>query len=151
MEIPELKNLASDIRARIIENSHKTQTPHLGSCLSCVDILVAAYFHALRIDPKRPADPDRDRFILSKGHGAAALFQVLALRGFYPADMLKSYGEDGGIFRRTSTDTFALAGHRGGNRLAGTRHADGVGHGAVSADPAPELQRYRAAVRRRMQ
>jgi len=98
VEIQELKNLASDIRARIIENSHKTQTPHLGSCLSCVDILVAAYFRALRIDPKRPADPDRDRFILSKGHGAAALFQVLALRGYYPADMLKSYGEDGGIF-----------------------------------------------------
>lgn len=98
LNINELERLASTIRARIIENSHKTQTPHLGSCLSCVDILVAAYFHALRIDPKHPQDPDRDRFILSKGHGAAALFQVLALKGFYPEAMLDTYGEDGGVF-----------------------------------------------------
>ena len=81
MSIEELRRLASEIRARIIENSHKTSTPHLGSCLSCTDILVAAYFHALRIDPTKPRDPDRDRFILSKGHGAAALFQVLAIKG----------------------------------------------------------------------
>lgn len=98
MRLEELQRLASEIRARIVENSHKTSTPHLGSCLSCVDILVAAYFHALRIDPAKPQDPDRDRFILSKGHGAAALFQVLAIKGFYPEKMLETYGEDGGIF-----------------------------------------------------
>lgn len=98
MTIEELQRLASEIRARIIETSHRTSTPHLGSCLSCVDILVAVYFQTLRIDPARPQDPDRDRFILSKGHGAAALFQVLALRGFYPVKMLDTYGEDGGIF-----------------------------------------------------
>ncbi len=94
----ELERIARNIRARIIETSHRTQTPHLGSCLSCVDILVAAYFETLRIDPSRPADEERDRFILSKGHGAAALFQVLAVRGFYPESMLDTYGEDGGIF-----------------------------------------------------
>jgi transketolase len=98
LNIDEIKRLAAQIRARIIENSHKTQTPHLGSCLSCTDILVAAYFHTLRIDPQQPHDPDRDRFILSKGHGAAALFQVLALKGFYPEAMLATYGEDGGLF-----------------------------------------------------
>jgi transketolase len=98
LNIEELEQMARTIRARIIENSHKTQTPHLGSCLSCVDILVAAYFHALRIDPARPQDSNRDRFILSKGHGAAALFQVLALKGFYPEAMLATYGEDGGVF-----------------------------------------------------
>ena len=96
--ISELEQLAREIRGRIIENSHRTQTPHLGSCLSCVDILVAAYFQTLRVDPKNPRDPNRDRFILSKGHGAAALFQVLALRGYYPETMLESYGEDGGVF-----------------------------------------------------
>jgi len=96
--IKELEQMARNIRVRIIENSHKTQTPHLGSCLSCVDILVAAYFAALRIDPDKPADEDRDRFILSKGHAAPALFQVLALRGYYPESMLDSYGEDGGVF-----------------------------------------------------
>lgn len=98
LDTEELKGLARTIRARIVENAHKTNTPHLGSCLSCVDILVAVYFHVLRIDPTRARDPDRDRFILSKGHGAAALFQVLALRGFYPESMLETYGQDGGVF-----------------------------------------------------
>ncbi|MBB3213001.1 transketolase [Herbaspirillum sp. Sphag1AN] len=97
-DISELKNIASRIRGRIIATSHQTHTPHLGSCLSCVDILIAAYFSTLKIDPAKPSDPERDRFILSKGHGAAALFQVLALRGFYPEAMLESYGVDGGIF-----------------------------------------------------
>jgi transketolase len=98
VNVEELQRIAREIRARIIENSHKTSTPHLGSCLSCTDILIAAYFSTLRIDPKKPHDPDRDRFILSKGHGAAALFQVLALRGFYPEKMLDNYGENGSIF-----------------------------------------------------
>jgi transketolase len=97
-KIRELEQTARIIRARIIENSHRTQTPHLGSCLSCVDILVAAYFEVLRIDPAKPTGNDRDRFILSKGHGAAALFQVLALRGYYPESMLDHYGEDGSVF-----------------------------------------------------
>jgi transketolase len=97
-DIKRLENIARTIRARIIETSHKTNTPHLGSCLSCVDVLVAAYFHVLRIDPARPRAPERDRFILSKGHGAAALFQVLGLRGFYPESMLETYGQDGSLF-----------------------------------------------------
>jgi transketolase len=108
--LPELDALARKTRMRIIENSHKTQTPHLGSCLSCVDILIAAYFHVLRIDPAAPADPMRDRFILSKGHGAAALFQVLALRGFYPESLLDSYGEDGGVFAEHPPTPAHLAG-----------------------------------------
>ena len=94
----DLEDKARLLRARIIETSHRTNTPHLGSCLSCVDILVASYFGVLRIDPKKPRDPARDRFILSKGHGAAALFQVLALRGFYPEAMLDAYGQDGSLF-----------------------------------------------------
>src|SRR5882672_10165770 len=96
--VPELAALARTIRGRIVENSHRTQTPHLGSCLSCVDILVAAYFETLRIDTRKPTGGDRDRFILSKGHGAAALFQVLALRGYYPESMLDDYGKDGSVF-----------------------------------------------------
>ncbi len=110
MNVAKLQEIASEIRGRIISNSHKTQTPHLGSCLSCVDILVAAYFHSLRIDPQKPNDPERDRFILSKGHGAAALFQVLAMRGFYPEAMLDSYGQDGGIFAEHPPTPDHLAG-----------------------------------------
>jgi transketolase len=93
-----LDQVARLIRARIVETSHRSGTPHLGSCLSCVDILVAAYFSALRLDPAAPRDPARDRFILSKGHGAPALFQVLAERGFFPVSRLDTYGEDGGLF-----------------------------------------------------
>lgn len=98
MSVDDIHARARVLRSRIIETSHRTGTPHLGSCLSCVDILTAIYFSALNIDPSEPRAPDRDRFILSKGHGAAALFQVLAMRGFYPESMLDDYGKDGGLF-----------------------------------------------------
>ena len=93
----DLDLVARQLRARIIENSSRTGTPHLGSCLSCVDILVALYWRVLRIDPAQARDPDRDRFILSKGHGAPALFHVLARRRFFPETLLDTYGEDGGL------------------------------------------------------
>ena len=96
--LQELDRIARALRARIIETSHRTSTPHLGSCLSCVDILTALYFQVLNIDPARPGHPERDRFILSKGHGAPALFQVLAMRGFYPEAMLENFGQDGSYF-----------------------------------------------------
>ena len=96
--IAELEQRARILRGRIIETSHKASIPHLGSCLSCTDILTALYFSVLRIDPAQPRDSGRDRFILSKGHGAAALFQVLAMRGYYPESRLETYGEDGGVF-----------------------------------------------------
>lgn len=99
MTVPKyLIDMARDIRARVIETSHRAGVPHLGSCLSCVDILVACYFHVLRIDPLDPNDSRRDRFILSKGHAAPALFQVLAKRGFFAEAMLSHYGEDGTFF-----------------------------------------------------
>jgi transketolase len=109
-KIDELKQRASILRARIIETSHKASIPHLGSCLSCVDILTALYFSVLRIDVEAPRAKDRDRFILSKGHGAPALFQVLAMRGFYPEAMLENYGEDGGIFAEHPPEPSQLAG-----------------------------------------
>jgi transketolase len=96
--IPDLELLARELRVRIIETSHKAEIPHLGSCLSCIDILTVLYFSILRINPALPKDEDRDRFILSKGHGAPALFQVLAKRGFYPEIMLETYGENGSLF-----------------------------------------------------
>src|SRR3712207_3672627 len=76
--------------------SHRAKVPHLGSSLSCVDILVAAYWATLRIDPAKPLDPDRDRFILSKGHAATTLYAALAERGFFPAADLDSFAADGG-------------------------------------------------------
>jgi transketolase len=97
-ELPQLAALAQELRYRIVANSSRTGTPHLGSCLSCADILASLYFDFLRIDPRQPGLPERDRFILSKGHGAPALFQILAMRGFYPDARLVDYGQNGSIF-----------------------------------------------------
>jgi transketolase len=108
--IEELESIARKIRARVIETSHRSQTPHLGSCLSCVDILVAAYFRILRVLPGDPGAAGRDRFILSKGHAAPALFQVLAERGFYPLSRLDNYGADGGVFAEHPPTPSHLAG-----------------------------------------
>ncbi|MBI4676459.1 MAG: transketolase [Elusimicrobia bacterium] len=90
-----LEALSRRIRSKVVEMSHKAKTPHLGSALSCVDILVAAYWEALRIDPKRPCDPDRDRLVFSKGHAMTALYAVLAHRGFFPVEALDTYAEPG--------------------------------------------------------
>ena len=89
-----LAAISSRIRARVVEMSHVAETPHLGSSLSCVDMLVAAYCGYLRIDPTQPLAPDRDRFILSKGHAATALYAVLAERGFFDPTLLDTYNED---------------------------------------------------------
>ena len=86
--ISELESIAKSIRGKIVEMSHKSRAAHLGSSLSCVDILVAAYWAALSVDPKKPSYPVRDRFILSKGHAAAAIFATLAFKGFFPKDLL---------------------------------------------------------------
>lgn len=98
LSVEALEQLAREIRFRTIRNSHLTGTPHLGSCLSCTDLLVWLYWNVLQLDPQSPQAPDRDRFILSKGHAAPVLFQVLAERGFYPRANLEDYGQDGSIF-----------------------------------------------------
>jgi transketolase len=67
----------------------------LDGCLSMADILAVLYTRILRIDPARPDDPNRDRFILSKGHAAAILYAALAERGFFPTEELDTYCRDG--------------------------------------------------------
>ncbi len=98
VDTDELVERSKLLRGRIIRTSHEASMPHLGSCLSCIDILTALYFGVLRSNPGDPLAPDRDRFILSKGHAAPALFQVLAMRGYFPEEDLLAYGQDGGIF-----------------------------------------------------
>ncbi len=85
--------VARQLRFKLIQMSHVGGTPHLASALSCVDILAAAYWNVLKIDAAKPADVNRDRFILSKGHAASALYAVLAERGFFPKDWLDSFGK----------------------------------------------------------
>lgn len=95
MKDAELAAVARRVRGRILELSHRAGTPHLASSLSCVEILVAAYWKALRVDPKAPDDPGRDRLVFSKGHAAMALYAVLAERGFIPPGLLDEYCVDG--------------------------------------------------------
>lgn len=90
-----LKKLANEIRYKIVEMSKTGKAPHLGSSLSCVDLLIAAYFSFLRIDPLNPADRCRDRFILSKGHAISTLYAVLAKKGLFAEDLLKTFNQDG--------------------------------------------------------
>ena len=94
-DINTLVQTAAQLRGRIIEHSGRTKTPHLGSCLSCADILSVYYFNILNIDPQNPEDENRDRFILSKGHAAPAIFQTLALKGFFPYQSLLDSRHDG--------------------------------------------------------
>ncbi len=93
-----LERLARELRAETIAYSSYARLPHLGSCLSCMDILACLYFNVLKIDPRNPENEMRDRFVLSKGHGAPALFQILARRGFYPPDDLYRPDHGGGLF-----------------------------------------------------
>ena len=69
-----LSVLAARVRADVVGMSQRAGTAHLASSLSCVDLLVAAYGAVLRIDPRRPSDPGRDRLILSKGHAVSSLY-----------------------------------------------------------------------------
>ncbi len=85
--------IARQLRFKVIEMSHAAGTPHLGSALSCLDILVAAYWNVVRVNPQQPADPRRDRFILSKGHAASALYATLAERGFFPKVWLENFAK----------------------------------------------------------
>ncbi len=90
-----LSKVAAELRATVIAMSHRAECPHLGSALSCLDILTALYGNVLRIDPRHPDDPDRDRFILSKGHAAPALYATLNRFGFFPDDVLDRFNHDG--------------------------------------------------------
>jgi transketolase len=91
----DFERIAAELRAEVIGLSHRAKTPHLGSSLSCLDLLTALYWAFLRIEPANAADPDRDRLILSKGHAAPALYAALCARGFFPRTLLEEYGRDG--------------------------------------------------------
>lgn len=91
--IPELEALSRKARRLIIESIHKSGAGHIGGPLSVTDILVSLYFTELRVDPQDPANPHRDRLILSKGHSSIALYTVLALRGYLPIEELDTFDQ----------------------------------------------------------
>lgn len=89
----ELVTMARTLRADALRMVHRSRGSHLGSCLSIADILACLYWNTLRIDPQRPDWPERDRFILSKGHAASILYAALAERGFFPLEELETWCE----------------------------------------------------------
>lgn len=95
--MPDLSQTAYYIRKSIIEMLVPKESHHIGCSLSIVEILTVLYFHILRIDPKNPNDKNRDIFILSKGHAAAALYAALAQRGFFSQELLRKYDTNGGL------------------------------------------------------
>ena len=85
-----LKEKARDIRLGALEAVYSASSGHPGGSLSIADILAYLYFEEMNIDPANPKDENRDRFVLSKGHTAPALYATLALRGYFSRDMLKT-------------------------------------------------------------
>ena len=91
--IQELQEIARKIRLDVLDMVYRRKAGHPGGSFSAAEILAALYFHQLKIDPKNPAWPERDRFLLSKGHAAAALYSVLAQRDFFPKEDLEKWGQ----------------------------------------------------------
>jgi len=118
--IKELEAKALKLRKVLIQMIAKHGSGHCGPALSCLDLLVALYFQLLKVNPKDPYWGERDRFILSKGHGCAALYVVLAEKGFLPREVLDSFCTYGSI----------LAGHPDCRKIPGVDASTGsLGHG----------------------
>ena len=90
-DVTELKELARRARVAIVRAIVHAQGGHLGGPLSATDMLTALYWRILNIRPQEPRWPDRDRFVLSKGHSSIALYAVLSLRGYFPVEELKTF------------------------------------------------------------
>lgn len=118
--IREFEAIARAMRLSILRMVYRSRGAHIGGSFSSVDILVALYFGVMRIFPRRPNNPNRDRFVLSKGHGIAALYAALAERGFFSKKLLDTYCADGSN----------LPGHSSRGSVAGVEVSTGsLGHG----------------------
>ena len=102
-EILRFQSIAKNVRKRIIEMLYGCKGPHIGSSFSAVEILISLYFRCLSVSPEKCRDKDRDRFILSKGHGCPALYAVLAERGFFSEKILQGFSIDGGTLEQHPT------------------------------------------------
>lgn len=110
-----LAERARQLRIQALTMVYEAQSGHLGGSLSAADIMAAMYFHQLRIDPQNPDWPDRDRFIVSKGHCAPVYYTALAEASFFPTEWLKT-------FRQIGSN---LQGHPDRNKLAGVEMNSG--------------------------
>ena len=113
-------DISRKIRKEILEMHFLSQSSHIGSALSCVDILTVLYFKIMKTYPEKSQAENRDRFILSKGHAVSALYATLALRGFFSQNILKTYCQNGS----------KLPGHATRNSVPGIEVSTGsLGHG----------------------
>jgi transketolase len=87
---------ATRVRRDVLRLSYKAKTGHIGSSLSCAELVAGVFFHFLRLDRGNPSWPDRDRFLLSKGHACVPLYSCLAEIGHLPRAVLEGYGGEGG-------------------------------------------------------
>lgn len=90
MDKLELQKVANEVRKDIVTAVHAAKAGHPGGSLSAADVFTYLYFEEMNIDPKEPKKADRDRFVLSKGHTAPGLYSVLAERGYFPKEDLKT-------------------------------------------------------------
>jgi transketolase len=115
-----LKALAARIRLHTLNMVHTAKSSHIGTCYSMAELLAVLYGKVLQLDSQQPDLPQRDRFVLSKGHGAAALYAVLAETGFFPVEWLKTFYQNGS----------RLAGHTTHHHVPGVDVSTGsLGHG----------------------
>jgi transketolase len=98
-QIARLQDIARNTRRLILETLAEAGSGHPGGSLSAVELIVTLYFYKMRHDPKNPGWPDRDRFILSKGHAAPLLYSILAQAGYFPVDELKSLRRMGAMLQ----------------------------------------------------
>lgn len=89
--VNELSIIANKVRKNALTAVYSANSGHPGGSLSIAEILTLLYFEVMNIDPKNPKNPDRDRFVLSKGHTAPALYSTLALRGYFPVEDIKTF------------------------------------------------------------
>jgi transketolase len=100
MDLNHYNRLACKLRRKTLEIICKTKSPHIGPSFSIVEILVALYYKFLRVSPYNLSDPDRDRFILSKGHACATLYAVLSEKGFISENDLEGFAQNGGTLEQ---------------------------------------------------
>ena len=95
----DLQKIACKVRMGVIEGTYNAKSGHPGGSLSISDTLTYLYYNKMNVDPKNPDAPDRDRFVLSKGHTAPALYSVLAQKGYFPEEELKSLRHIGALLQ----------------------------------------------------
>ncbi|MBQ1834967.1 MAG: transketolase [Oscillospiraceae bacterium] len=95
LSVKELQNKCIDLKKHVVDMIYKAQSGHPGGSLSVAEFVTACYWHEMDVDPKNPRWPDRDRFVLSKGHVCPAQYAALAMKGFFPLETLDTLRKEG--------------------------------------------------------